>query len=63
MMLAFAGSLAACSQAASVSDGSGFEALTPSAGTRAYIVANDRPFAEQVIAHNRTCQTQPGCRK
>lgn len=63
MMLAFAGSLAGCGATASAVDGSGFEVLTPAAGTRAYIVANDRSFANQVAAHNRTCQALAGCRK
>jgi hypothetical protein len=63
MTLAFAASLAACGAKASVVDGSGFEVLTPSAGTRSYIVANDRPFADQVASHNRTCRAQAGCKK
>jgi hypothetical protein len=44
-------------------DGAGFERLTPSAATRQFIIANDRPFAEQVVAHNETCDQQPACRK
>lgn len=38
--------------AARVSECDGFRKLNPSAGTRAYIVASDRPFAQDVAAHN-----------
>lgn len=57
--------LAGCQGAppASVVDGSGFEMLTPSPATRKFIVANDLPFARQVVAHNETCARQAGCRK
>lgn len=57
--------LAGCQSAPPVSvvDGSGFEMLTPSPATRKFIVANDLPFARQVVAHNETCARQPGCRK
>lgn len=55
--------LAACqTPAANVCDG--WERMTPSAATRGFIVAQDRPFAEQVAAHNqfgatRKCWRQP----
>lgn len=57
--------LAGCQTAppASVVDGSGFEILHPSADTRKFIVKNDLPFAQEVVAHNETCAKQPGCRK
>lgn len=45
------------------SDGAGFEVLTPSPATRSFIIAEDRPFAEQVAAHNETCRDLPACRK
>ena len=48
---------------ASVADGSGFSTLTPTRETTAYIVNTDPPFARQVLAHNRTCEAQPGCAK
>jgi hypothetical protein len=64
MPLAFAASLAAagCSLTPA-NDGAGFELLTPSAATRQFIVSNDQPFARQVAGHNRTGNSQPGCRK
>jgi hypothetical protein len=46
-----------------VVDGSGFEALHPSPATRKFIIANDLPFAQEVVAHNETCAQQPGCKK
>lgn len=64
MMLLFAASLAAsgCSQTLA-SNGSGYEALTPAPETRNFIVANDKPFARQVAAHNRTCKKDEACTK
>jgi hypothetical protein len=61
----FAAALVAsgCQTQTSVVDGSGFEMLHPSAGTRKFIVANDLPFAQEVVAHNETCAKQPGCKK
>lgn len=47
----------------SANDGAGYEALTPAPATRQFIVANDKPFARQVAAHNRTCASQQACRK
>ncbi|SEH51286.1 hypothetical protein SAMN05216228_10025 [Rhizobium tibeticum] len=52
-----------CVTRAPANDGAGFERLTPSSETRKFIIANDRPFAEQVAAHNETCDQQPACRK
>jgi hypothetical protein len=46
-----------------VVDGSGFEMLHPSPATRKFIIANDLPFAQEVVAHNEFCQKQSGCRK
>jgi hypothetical protein len=41
--------------------GAGFKLLHPAAPTRAWIIANDRPFAEEVAGHNRFCRTQKAC--
>lgn len=56
MLLAVAG----C-QSTGASDGTGYKRLTPNAGTRSYIIANDLPFARQVAAHNRQCAKDDGC--
>lgn len=53
MMLACVLPLAACSQTVRVSDCDGVAKLTPSGDTRRVILANDRPFAEQVASHNQ----------
>ena len=42
--------ISACAQTSSNAC-DGWRNLTPSSGTRSYIVANDRPFAEQVASH------------
>lgn len=65
MLAAFASISAAsgCKTIASDVTGAGFETLTPLVATRAFIVANDLPFARQVASHNRTCQTMAGCAK
>lgn len=63
MIAACALSLAACSKTGSAVDGAGYEALTPSPATRQFIIANDPPFARQVVSHNRTCAAHDGCRK
>ena len=47
----------------SVTDGAGYELLTPSASTVATIVRTDRRFAEQVAAHNRQCRADAACGK
>ena len=53
MMLIFAGLLAAgCQTTAPANSCDGWRKLTPSAETRAFIIQNDRPFAEQVAGHN-----------
>lgn len=64
-MLSFVLSLAAagCQTKPAANDGAGFEQLTPAPVTRAFIVAQDKPFARQVAAHNRTCGKLPACRK
>lgn len=62
MLLPFALLLAACSQTAPASECDGWRKLTPSADTRAFVIAQDRPFAEQVAAHN-TFGTKRGCWK
>lgn len=55
-------SLAGCATTPG-NDGAGYELLTPSASTAATIVQTDRPFAEQVAAHNRQCRADEACRK
>lgn len=60
MMLACAGLLAAC-QTPRGTACDGVERLTPAANTRQYIIANDRPFAQQVAAHN-TYLGKAGCK-
>jgi len=52
MMLLCVPLLAGCSQTAPASECDGWRKLTPSAASRAVIIAQDRPFAEQVAAHN-----------
>ncbi|PZP67904.1 MAG: hypothetical protein DI604_20175 [Delftia acidovorans] len=54
-------SLAGCQTSATAIEGAGFKPLTPSAETRQFIIANDRPFAQQVASHNRTCASMPLC--
>lgn len=56
----FALLLAGCSQTAPASECDGWRKLTPSAETRAFVIAQDRPFAEQVAAHNQF-GTKRGC--
>ena len=55
--------LAACTSTTTVNSGAGFERLSPSSASRSFIIKNDRPFAEQVAAHNKTCDAQQACRK
>ncbi len=62
MMLPFALLLAACSQTVPASECDGWRKLTPAAQTRTFIIGQDRPFAEQVAAHN-TFGTKRGCWK
>ena len=52
--------LAGCQtkRAASVCDG--WECQTPAAATRQFIIANDRPFANQVASHN-SFGSREGC--
>ena len=51
----FAGLLAVsgCQSTGGASECDGWRKLTPAAQTRQFIIAEDRPFAEQVAAHNR----------
>lgn len=62
MMLPFVLLLAACSQTVPASECDGWRKLTPASQTRAFIIGQDRPFAEQVAAHN-TFGTRRGCWK
>jgi len=63
-IFAFISAGAAC-QSAPASDlsGSGFIMETPNAASRQFIIANDRPFAEQVAVNRATCLKLPGCKK
>ena len=54
--------LTACATT-SPNEGAGYELLKPSAASAAFIVREDRAFAEQVAAHNRQCRADEGCRK
>lgn len=53
MALPFAGLLAACQTSAPASECDGWRKLSPSAETRAFIIERDRPFAQDVAAHNQ----------
>lgn len=61
-LLTTVGILAACSQTAPASECDGWRKLTPAAHTRAFIIEQDRPFAEGVAAHNEFGAKQ-GCWK
>ena len=65
LTLTFASVLAAygCQRTSGAIDGAGFSTLTPSPATRQFIIANDRPFANQVVSHNATCASLSGCAK
>ena len=41
-----------CQTSGGASECDGWRKLAPSSATRGFIVKNDRPFAEQVAAHN-----------
>lgn len=58
----FAMLLAAGCRTAPADSCDGWRKLTPSAETRTFIIVNDRPFAEQVAAHN-TFGSKRGCWK
>lgn len=44
--------VAGCKTTTPASECDGWRKLTPAAETRAFIIRNDRPFAEQVAGHN-----------
>ena len=54
--------LAACQTATNSGDGVGYKRLTPSTATSKFIVKNDERFARQVVAHNRQCAKDAGCK-
>lgn len=62
LILLCAVNLAGCATSAP-NAGAGYELLTPAPATAARIVAEDRPFAEQVAAHNRKCRQDRACRR
>jgi hypothetical protein len=47
----------------SVSDGAGYEILTPLPVTRNWLLKNDVEFARDVVGHNRQCEKDPLCQK
>jgi hypothetical protein len=55
--------VAGCQTPGAATDGAGFARLAPSAETRDFIIREDRPFAEQVAAHNRACDRAAACLK
>lgn len=63
MMLSSAALLAGCTATTSASDGAGYEKMHPNAQTREFILLNDRPFANEVAAHNIQCAKDRACRK
>jgi hypothetical protein len=63
MTLACVALLAGCTATTSASDGAGYERLYPNAQTRAFIIKNDRPFANEIAAHNIQCDEDRACRK
>lgn len=63
LLLICVASLAACTSTAGVNDGAGYSRLTMQPATRNYIVANDVPFAQQVVAHNKQCDRDELCAK
>lgn len=63
MIVLFAAGLTGCGAAGSATDGAGYTALHPSAETRRFVLAHDRPFAASVAAHNMQCTRDAGCRK
>lgn len=54
--------LTACQTTKSASVCDGFSPLRPKLETTVYILQNDRPFANDVAAHNRLLSSL-GCRK
>lgn len=63
LLLICAAALAGCSSTGSVNDGAGYALITMQAPTRAYIVENDVPLAQQVVAHNKQCAADALCQK
>ncbi|MCH4541437.1 hypothetical protein [Ochrobactrum sp. A-1] len=63
MTLACAALLAGCTATTNANDGAGYEMLRPSVATRTFILQHDRPFANEVAAHNVQCGKDRACRK
>ena len=55
--------MSGCQSLPSAVEGAGFVKTYPNAGTRNYIIQNDRPFAEAVAGNNRVCDRSPACQK
>jgi hypothetical protein len=62
MLICVALSVASC-KTVGASDGAGYAVLHPNAATREFIFANDKPFTQEVGAHNIQCGKDPMCRK
>lgn len=63
LLLTCVAALAACSSTGSVNDGAGYARITMQPATRTFVVANDVPLAQQIVAHNEQCQRDPLCTK
>ncbi len=57
--------VAGCSSTKPASDlsGAGFVLEEPNAASRAFIIANDRQFAETVVVNRAACMRAPLCKK
>jgi len=66
LAIALCVALAGCSatsKPASDLSGAGFVMATPNAASRAFIIANDRQFAEETAINRAACLKAPMCRK
>lgn len=66
LAIALCGALAGCSAAPKPSPdlgGAGFVMANPNAASRAFIIANDRQFAEDTAINRAACLKAPLCRK
>lgn len=62
LMLLLCAAISGCQTTTKQSVCDGFSRLTPSLETSVFILKSDRPFGNQVAAHNRFGKTQ-GCWK
>ncbi len=66
LAIALCAALAGCSSApkpASDLSGAGFVMANPNSASRAFIIANDRQFAETTAINRAACLKAPMCRK